>query len=61
MNNIIDHKILTMRLKIIVRCYYHVAEEGAESDEMGFNSSSGIPEFRMGMTRSSISGKTNFF
>ena len=35
--------------------------DGAESDEIGFNSSSGIPELRIGMTRSSISGKTSFF
>ena len=31
------------------------------SDEMGFCSSSGIPELRIGITRSSISGKTSFF
>ena len=53
MNKIIDAK----RVQYVS---YHVAE-GAESDDIGFSSSSGIPEFRTGITISSISGKTNFF
>ena len=38
-----------------------VLGRGAESDEMGFSLSSAIPEFRMGTTKSSISGYTSFF
>ena len=35
--------------------------DGSESEEMGFCVSSGMPELRMGITRSSISGRTSFF
>ena len=39
----------------------HYTLEGSESEEMGFCLSSGMPEFKIEIARSSISGRTIFF
>ena len=50
-----------MKLKLKAWWGHYDVVEAEVSDDMGFCLSSAIPELRIGITRSSISGKTSFF